>query len=84
MFDYLAMAYNDSDYTIVIAGVRWLKRTFSLIYIGAGVMSAFVFLSAAVAQALASTFVGGIALKVPLHAVDQLHSEKAGVFSNGH
>jgi len=26
MLDYFAMAYKDSDYTIVIAIVRWFKR----------------------------------------------------------
>jgi len=28
MFEYLAMAYKDSDYTIVITVMHWLKRIF--------------------------------------------------------
>ena len=58
MFNNSAMAYKDSDYTEVITITRWPKRYFwSWTHLGAEFMSAFVFPSAAIAWALASTFI---------------------------
>jgi len=58
---YLAMS---SDYTIVIALVCWCKPVIfgAETHLGGGVMGAFVFLSAAIAWALAWTFIGSTAL----------------------
>ena len=65
MLDYLAMViYKDSDYTIVIAVVRWFKCNFGAVTpLGDGVMSAFVFLSTAIARALISLFAHSTGLR---------------------
>ena len=53
MFDYFGMSYKDSDYTIVIALVCCHKcMNFGAeTHLGGGVMSTFVFLLTAIAQA---------------------------------
>jgi len=50
MFEYLAMAYEDSDYTTVITVVPKPNRIFFVAetHLGPGVMSAFVFPSATI------------------------------------
>jgi len=65
MFDYLAMPYKDSDYTIVIALVCWPKRmNFGAeTHLGGGGMSTFVLPSTAIAWRPTLTFVGSTALR---------------------
>ena len=59
MFDYLGMAYKDSDYTVMIAitNVNFCTET----HLDGEDTSAFVFPSAAIARALSSTLIASTA-----------------------
>jgi len=62
MFDFLGMAYKDSDYTAVIAVVRWPKCII-LVLKCTLLVKCFCLPSTIIAQTSASTFVGSTALR---------------------